>query len=521
MIETASFAKRLSKTLNQDSEAIRETLRLKCRRSLYFLAKAILGYRDLTPSFHRRLCYEVQSNAHRRKLLEVPRGHLKTTIATRSFPIWRLIQQPDPPVFWGQDERILLVMSGGEVASVQVQAIEGHFQSNQLFRWLFTELIPEDFQKTIWNTMEMRIRDTSTTEPSITVGGVGSKLTGRHFTGIIEDDLVDETICDSELEISRRINWHQYAFPLLEAPGRDWIHTIGNRWAKRDINGWIRENEPDCYLMHAKAINDGRSLWPERFSIEELARIRIKLGPYKFGCQYMNDPKDPEAAAFKSAWLRHYELGKDPVSGAEVAILDSGEFSPLNEMYKYMVVDPAQTPGNRSDRTGIVVTGVDKNGRIFILDAVAVRKDPHEALHDVYAIYNKWRPSQLAIEAVAFSRLLIHSLERMARERSQWLPVIPIKGANTAGAKEARINQVIGETFASGRALIRREMNDFIDEYSWFPDPTTTRDLLDAYALSDQLWIFAGRKRLQSPDEEARMWLQAARAAGMSEVTGA
>src|SRR3989304_3853867 len=101
-----------------DTEAIRQQLRQKCRSSLYFLAKSILGYRDLTPTFHRRLCYEIQSTRSKRKLLMVPRGHLKTSIATRAFPIWRLIQAPNPPEFWGPDERILLVMSGGEVASV-------------------------------------------------------------------------------------------------------------------------------------------------------------------------------------------------------------------------------------------------------------------------------------------------------------------------------------------------------------------------------------------------------------------
>lgn len=401
------------------------------------------------------------------------------------------------------------------MASVQIQAIQKHFESNEMLRFLFPELIPEDFGKTLWNTMEMRIAGATSSEPNITVGGVGTKLTGRHFTGIIEDDLVDETICDSELEIRRRVDWHQYAFPLLEVPERDWIHTIGNRWAKKDINGWILDNEPDCYVMNARAVQeDGTSLWPERFSLDVLAKLRIKLGPYKFSCQYQNDPKDPEAAAFASAWLRYYELEPN----GDLRIDGSGEIVKKSELWIYTVVDPAQTPGNRSDRTGIVTTGIDPKGRIFILDAVAVRKDPFAALDDIYGAYEKWRPAQLGIEAVAFSRLLINPLERMGRDRNKWLPIVPIKGANTPGAKEARINQIIGETFAGGRAFLRREMADFIDEYSWFPDSTTTRDLLDAYALSDLLWTFSSRKPTGAADANA--WLKAARAAGMSEKTG-
>lgn len=515
-IKTASFAKSLAKVAGMEAEAVREQLRLKCRKSLYFLSKAVLGFRDLTATFHRQIAYTLQDPTIKRKLLEVPRGHLKTTLATRAFPIWRLIQKPDPPRFWGPDERILLVMSAGPVASVQIQEIEHIFESNQLFRWLFTELIPDDFQKTIWNTEAMRIRGTHTSEPSISVGGVGTKVTGMHYTGINEDDLVDETISESALEIARRVSWHQYAFPLLEVPGRDWINTIGNRWGKEDVNGWIRVNEPDCKIMHLKAIlENGESLWPERFPKEELAKLRITLGAYKFSCQYMNNPKDPEAAALASAWLRYYEL----LPNGDL-ILDSGEIVKRDTLWVYTVVDPAQTPALRSDRTAIVTTGIDQKGRIFILDAVAVRKDPFEALKDVYEQYNKHKPAQLGIETVAFQRLLIHPLERMAKFTRQWLPVVSVKGANTSGAKEARINQVVGETFASGRTFLRREMTDFIDEYSWFPDRTTTRDLLDAYSLSDQLWVFAGRPYQRGAMEDADVWFKAALAAGMSPNTG-
>jgi len=415
---------------------------------------------------------------------------------------------------------MLLVMSGGEVASVQIQAIEHQFETNVFFQWLFGEIIPADFQKTIWNTEAMRIAGTSTSEPSISTVGVGSKVTGRHFTGIIEDDLVDETIADSQLEIQRRINWHQYAFPLLEHPERDWMDTVGNRWSRQDINGWIREHEPGCEIMSDAAIKpDGTPLWPERFSLDELARARIKLGPYKFSCQYMNDPKNPEASAFQMPWIRYYELGIHPENGKKCLILDDGSIVLLETLWVYQMVDPAQSPGNRADRTAIVVTGIDPIGRIFVLDAIAIRKDPYEALNDVYAAWDKWHPCQVGIEAVLFSRLLQHPLERMARRKGKWMPVRAISGGNAAGAKEARINQVVGETFASGRTFIRKEMTDLIDEYSWFPDKTTTRDILDAYSLSDQMWVFSG-KAPSDKEEDATTWLKNARTAGMSPNTG-
>ena len=76
LLETANFAKRLSDQVGADPEEIRHSLQVKCRASMYFLGKAVLGFRDLTPHFHRRMCYFSQDPLTRRRLGEHPRGHL-------------------------------------------------------------------------------------------------------------------------------------------------------------------------------------------------------------------------------------------------------------------------------------------------------------------------------------------------------------------------------------------------------------------------------------------------------------
>ena len=409
----------------------------------------------------------------------------------------------------------MLAMSSAELASLNLQAIQHTFQNNKLFQWLFPEIIPEDFSKTIWNTQQMRIAGKKDGGPSLYAYGVGGKVTGLHVRGIIEDDLIDETIADSEIEVRKRIDWHQYAFPLLVEPTKDWMDTIGNRWGRRDVNGWIREHEQDCYIIHHKAIENGKPVWPERFPLEELEKIKVKLGPFKYACQYMNDPKDAELSAFRTSWLRWYQLLPDGN-----IILDDGEIIKREELFIYMVMDPAGTAGNRSDRTGVVVTGLDPIGRIFILEAVGLRKDPFECLEELYTFNEKWRPSQIGIEEVTFSKFLLGSLERIAADKKKWLPIVPVRGAQTAGAKEARINQVVGETCAAGRVFVRKEQADWLEEYSWFPDPTTTRDVLDAFSLSDKLWVIRREERGKKKVDEAAEWLKRARKAGRNAIGG-
>src|SRR5918996_1501595 len=77
------------------SEEQRQGLRLSCPESLYFLCKGVLGFRDFTSTLHLPAANFVQDQAYRRKLLMLPRGFMKSHLATIGYPIWLLIQEPD------------------------------------------------------------------------------------------------------------------------------------------------------------------------------------------------------------------------------------------------------------------------------------------------------------------------------------------------------------------------------------------------------------------------------------------
>jgi hypothetical protein len=63
---------------------------LRGRGSLMYLAREVLGYSRIEDGVHGKLV-DLLSNGRRRKLVLLPRGSFKSSIATISYSIWRLL----------------------------------------------------------------------------------------------------------------------------------------------------------------------------------------------------------------------------------------------------------------------------------------------------------------------------------------------------------------------------------------------------------------------------------------------
>src|SRR5690606_6837932 len=79
-------------------DEIYETTRANSRKSLYFFSTAVLGWNKLRAEPHLEMCNFAQRlppepGAKRRKLMLVPRDCFKSTIASKSMPLWILIQK--------------------------------------------------------------------------------------------------------------------------------------------------------------------------------------------------------------------------------------------------------------------------------------------------------------------------------------------------------------------------------------------------------------------------------------------
>lgn len=200
----------------------------KCRGSLYLTAKILLGFKDVNLNTHGEIIEALQSKSQR-KLICVPRGCLKSSLACVAYPVWLLINNPNL--------RILIDSELYTNSKNFLREIKSHLTSSKL-----TSIFGE-FRADPWNEGEVTISQRSKSSPqaSITAGGVETQKTGQHFDVIIADDLNSEKNTNSPENAQKVVDHYRYNISILDPRG---IYVvIGTRYAANDVIGHILTNE--------------------------------------------------------------------------------------------------------------------------------------------------------------------------------------------------------------------------------------------------------------------------------------
>lgn len=284
--------------------------------SLYFLAKAVLGLDRLTNTLHKPVAEWLQRVPPYRKLLLMPRDHLKTSIVSRSLPIHLLIQPAQGNIYFpgkrGADTRILLATETAPLGEKQLRWIETRFEQGRRLRALWPDVCWENPKKQspMWNAGGMmlpRSADLDYPEGSIEVIGVGGAVTGRHYDVMLKDDLVTLEAANSAIVMHAAIEWHKSSRALFDDIDRGLEFIIGTRWAVYDLYDDIQKNDPSVEVLVRSAIEDGIPIFPEMFSLASLQQLRKELGVL-FPLLYLNTAVDASISDFHVPDIRHYEV---------------------------------------------------------------------------------------------------------------------------------------------------------------------------------------------------------------------
>lgn len=297
-------------------------LRTESEASLFVFAKGILRRRYLSPVLHREVCGWLQTCPPNRKLLLLPREHAKTSIVSHALPLHILIQPATANVYFpgepGTEQRIILAGESERRAKDHVRVMETACEQNQLLRAFWPGVVWEhprrDAKK--WNDQEMIVqRATEYPDPSVRAVGVDGAVTGAHPTVLIKDDLVSLEAANSPTVMQTAIDWHVASRGLINQPAcKEFI--IGTRWAVHDLYSFIQDNDPTVEVMRRAMVEDGRAIYPERFSVEEapgracLADLQKSFGVL-FPLLYMNNASDVQLVDFDASAIRYYDLVED------------------------------------------------------------------------------------------------------------------------------------------------------------------------------------------------------------------
>lgn len=491
--------------MQEQSEETRLAMKDAALSSTYYMGKVILGFIDMTVDTHKPMCDFMDTSKRgykNRKLGLAPRDHLKTSCWTIADCVRRVAADPNI--------RILLGNETATNASHMLRRIEAVFERNNIFQWLFPDLI-QDFNKAKkWSETEMLVpRSQDHPESTIEVIGVGGAVVSRHFNLIKLDDLVGKEASESEEVMRKTISWYQYCESLLVHPD-DEIHLYGTRWGYHDVYSWAEENEPylDKFFRNAEDNNyPNGCLWPERFNLEVLERIKKKMGTFKYSCQYLNNPYDPEGMSFKASDLRYYKL-EDGECKPEL-----GGSLPLAKMRKFMRVDPAISEKDHAARTAIVVDAVDSLNRKFLLEVFAERCNPKKMFDVIFDLYRKWDCESCGVENVAYQKAIQYFLADECTRRGQYINIRELK---PDGQKKPVRIRALQPYFERGEVHILREQDDFKQEYLGYPVAKTV-DILDAFAYGPTVWEIAED---DNSYDDTDQWIERSGHDGRSLITG-
>ncbi len=436
----------------------------------------------LTEEVHLPLCNFLQTPYPLKKLVELPRSFLKTTIASEYYPIWKAINNPSI--------RILITQNTFDNAAKRVYQIRSIFEKHELFRALYPELIPNFNSKSIrWSNEIAEInRPTTYPEGTFEAAGIGTKITARHYDMIVEDDTVtaeasdlsEEEIAPNMEDVAKAIGWHKMATNLSIKPETFERVVVGTRWFQEDMIDHVL-NEPgyakffmDVYGRRCLGENkEEEAIYPFRFNNKVLEEQKVELGTYMFATQKLLDPTPLSRMIFKPQWTRYFNVAP--------------------ETKNLLCIDPAIGETKRHCDSAFIVLGGAANGLIYVLETISGQLSPTEQIKLAFALMRKYEVRKLVVENIAFQEMLAQAFE-LERDRVDDKGVKVNEDVHfsvireTPGGKEskdARIKLMV-PYFEFGKILLTKDMKKLEKQLREYPYGKKC-DLIDdlAYGLKN------------------------------------
>lgn len=468
---------------------MRADLAEKGRSDLYFFAKGVLGYRDMAYNCHAPACRFLAVNPMAFKLLLWPRDHFKSSVVTIGGTLQKVVQNPE--------NRNLIRNEVATNAQRFLRTIRQHAEGNRIFRALYSEVIPKDFKKVRWNDSELDfLRQGQYPEPTVSAAGITSTSTSQHFSHITDDDPISENAVDSDLVMAEAINRLTGVEALLDPnKGTHWL--VGTRWTFADVYKWYERAFTGRLARYIRgAIEDGEPIFPERFSLANLAAKRTVVGEYRWSCNYMNNPRNIEVQDLNVEDLRFWRWNS---AGDKVELFDrEGQICDswrMDELDVTITVDPAPAETVTSDRNAISVVGVSPRNQLVVLEAFAERCTPLILIDTLVAFTKRYGPRKIGIEKATYQMSLSYFLKQRTEAAGIYSRIEPVRpgGKGKPHVRGLQPLMAVGRVFInSSQMTLRQEMADYpLGEHD---------DAVDCLAL--QLQLMKGQ---MSPEYLAKM----------------
>jgi predicted phage terminase large subunit-like protein len=430
---------------------------------------------------------DIANGKSRRLIINMPPRHTKSEFASYLLPAWYLGKFPHKKIIQCSNTAELAVGFGRKVRNLV---------DSEIYSKIFPNVSLRSDSKAAgrWATNE---------NGDYFAIGVGGTVTGKGADLLIIDDPHSEqeaALAASDPTVFDKIfEWYTSGPRQRLQPGGS-IVVVMTRWAKKDLTGKIcqsiidRDGDVWDIISLPAILPNGRPLWPEFWSLDELTKLRDELPLSKWQAQYQQDPTSEQGALVKREWWKVWEDERPPPCDFVIQSWDT-----------------AFTKNERSDYSACTTWGVfyhneDPNdANIILLDALKERLEFPELKIRAMEMYKEWEPDAFIVEAKASGAPLIFEL------RSMGIPVqefTPTRGND----KISRVNSV-ADMFASGKvwAPRKRWAEEVIEELAAFPN-SDHDDLVDSSTQALLRFRKGGFIRLQTDEEDEVQYFKSKRA---------
>lgn len=192
-----------------------------------------------------------------------PRGSSKSTVLGIWYPLWL--------VWYKRNQNILIVSRDLKQATKLMDDWQNAIKENELLK----SLMPED-RKTTWSKSEIN----TTTKCKIFTRALTDSILGVRTNFV----LCDEAGTFEDIELFRRV-----LEPTTDLRKGNMV-CIGTARGPTDLLSVLKQNKQYVSRVYKMIKDDGTSLWPEMYSLEDLAKIRERIGESAWQSEYMSNP---------------------------------------------------------------------------------------------------------------------------------------------------------------------------------------------------------------------------------------
>lgn len=443
-------------TQSSNLEWQREFYKVGCQRAREHLIDfCIHTDKRYDPNWHHEVIGEalekIENGTLDRLILTIPPRFGKSEIASIKFPAWYLGRNPDKNIITASYSADLAVSFGRKTRNLV---------NSPVYSDVFKVKLARDSKSAdVWHTDE---------GGEYTATGVGGSATGKGANILLIDDPFKNRE-EAESPTIRAKVWDWFtsvAYTRLEKDGA--IVLIQTRWHGDDLAGrllsdnkdnWTHISFPAIAEKDEEYRKEGEPLWPKKYTLEALLRIKENIGPYDWGALYQQTPVNKESQEFKQDWFKYYDKAPENLS-------------------VFLTVDPAISKKEKACNSVVIVCGVSDTFDMYILDYVAGRYNPGELIDQIMSMAAVWQPTVVGIESIAYQQSISYYLQRQMEETKMWLNV---KELRPTADKEQRIRRLV-PFYRGGKVYHKRSYMALEEELLNFPSSSKV-DIIDALAM--------------------------------------